>query len=273
MMAQTETPSRFKIRLDAARRLFMWHILSGRRPFYLVSEYPKCGGSWVSQMLSAYLDIPFPRNEDVSLVSQPPSLLHDHRLYSRRFHNAVYVLRDGRDVMVSGYYHSLIYNNKNTKWAVDLVRSEMNFRDYDNIEDNLPAFIDYEFTVYPRGFFHFSWSEYVDSVLDNSANVVKYEDLLKDPSGTLANVIKKLTDREPDTERIRRICEQYSFDRQAKRKPGEEDTTSFLRKGIAGDWKNKFSLKACEVFDNYAGDALIKAGYEKDRSWIEESRD
>jgi len=272
-MAQMETRSRFQVRLDAARRLFLWRFLSGSRPFYLVSEFPKCGGSWVSQMLSAYLDIPFPRNENVSLLNQPPSLLHGHQLYSRRFRNAVYVLRDGRDVLVSAYYHALFHNNRNAQWAVDHLRSEINLSDYDNIRLNLPAFIKYMFTVYPRSLFHFSWSEYVDSVLDNRANVILYEDLLKDAVGTMANAIRTLTNEEPHLERIREVCDTFSFNRQANRKPGEEDTTSFLRKGIAGDWKNKFTREACEVFDHYGGDALIKAGYEADRGWIEEIRD
>ena len=52
-----------------------------------------------------------------------------------------------------------------------------------------------------------------------------------------------------------------------KRNPGEE-AKSFIRKGIAGDWKNKFSPEACEMFNKYAGGALIKVGYEKDDSWV-----
>ena len=41
-----------------------------------------------------------------------------------------------------------------------------------------------------------------------------------------------------------------------------------MRKGIVGDWKNYFNKEAREIFNHYAGDQLIKLGYEKDRSWV-----
>lgn len=269
-MAEVGTSTRHAIKLDAAKRLALWHLFSGRRPFYLVSEYPKCGGTWVSQMLASYLQVPFPRNERVSLLRQPPSLLHGHHLFNRRFRNVVYVLRDGRDALVSAYYQFL---HGNESWAVDLLRAKLRFSDYDDVRRNLPAFIEYMFTTYARGHFHFSWSEYVDSVLDHPVNLVRYEDLLEDPVTAMAEVIRRLCDGDPDMDVLSRICDQYSFERQANRKPGDEDTGSFLRKGIAGDWRNKFNREACEVFDQFTGNALIKAGYESDRSWVERISD
>ena len=47
-----------------------------------------------------------------------------------------------------------------------------------------------------------------------------------------------------------------------------ENISSFLRKGVAGDWKNKFNKEAAMIFDHYAGDMLIKLGYETDHNWI-----
>ncbi len=60
--------------------------------------------------------------------------------------------------------------------------------------------------------------------------------------------------------------DKYSFSKQSKRKQGVEDPKSFLRKGIAGDWKNKFTKKSAKIFDYYAGDILISLGYEKDKT-------
>ncbi len=64
------------------------------------------------------------------------------------------------------------------------------------------------------------------------------------------------------------LVHKYSFEQQSKRKVGEENQNSFLRKGIIGDWKNVFTQEAKELFDSYAGCALIKLGYEKDNSWV-----
>ena len=67
--------------------------------------------------------------------------------------------------------------------------------------------------------------------------------------------------------RLKTIVENYSFKKISQRKPGEENKKSFLRKGIAGDWKNNFSEEACDVFKKYAGEELILMGYEKDLNW------
>jgi hypothetical protein len=65
-----------------------------------------------------------------------------------------------------------------------------------------------------------------------------------------------------------KISKKYSFERMSGRVPGEEDKHSFVRKWGVGDWKNHFSKDAKEIFNLYAGDALIKSGYEKDGGWL-----
>jgi hypothetical protein len=54
---------------------------------------------------------------------------------------------------------------------------------------------------------------------------------------------------------------------QTGRHRGEEDITSFLRKGIEGDWKNHFSEAHKQKFKEIAGDLLIELGYERDYRW------
>ena len=64
------------------------------------------------------------------------------------------------------------------------------------------------------------------------------------------------------------IADEYSFENQSKRVAGNENINSFMRKGIIGDWKNSFTQASKELFAEYAGNELIKLGYEKDYSWI-----
>ena len=64
------------------------------------------------------------------------------------------------------------------------------------------------------------------------------------------------------------IAEEFSFERQAGRRPGEEGKRSFLRKGIVGDWRKHFNQEAGEIFNRYAGSELILLGYEQDTSWV-----
>lgn len=78
-----------------------------------------------------------------------------------------------------------------------------------------------------------------------------------------------LDERQPNVKRAQFIIDDNSFAQQTGRNPGEESKSSFLRKGIAGDWRNHFTPEAAEIFDHYCGDALIATGYEPDRSWID----
>jgi hypothetical protein len=86
---------------------------------------------------------------------------------------------------------------------------------------------------------------------------------------TMIEVIGSLTGKEVDVKFLENVVSNFSFENQSKRKPGDEDSSSFLRKGKPGDWKSKFSKEAAIVFNEYAGRELIQLGYEKDSSWID----
>lgn len=88
--------SPFETKLDAMQRHIMWHTLSGMLPLYLVADYPKSGGAWVGQMLAAYFQLPFPRNQRPPLLQS--CIMRGHYLYSSTYKYVFCVLRDGRDV-------------------------------------------------------------------------------------------------------------------------------------------------------------------------------
>ncbi len=250
----------------ALKRLAMWHFGSKQLPLYLVPEFPKSGGTWFSQMLSECIGVPFARNTTRARLER--SVLSGHHLFSPRFHNVTVVIRDGRDVMVSAYYYMLFKNEINKQFGVDRHRSHLRFRNYDDIQSNLPVFIEYMFTRYPSKRFHFSWAEFIDSWIDRNVPVVRYEDLLHDAARELERVTTALTGETVDRNRVEAIVAKYSFKNVSGRSSGNEDKTSFVRKGIAGDWKNQFTSEACQVFERFAGPQLIRAGYEPDSRWI-----
>ena len=242
-------------------------MLSRVVPHYLISEYPKSGGSWFAQMMAEALQIPFPRNASLGLGIFRTSILHGHHLYSPRFHNVTYVVRDGRDVVTSAYYHMLFHNERNPAAMVNEHRRRFPCKDYDDVTSNLPAFIEYLFTEHSQRRFHFSWSQFVRALPVSGVMIVKYEDLLEDTAAVLANALQQVAHTSIDDAKLQGIVERFSFKNQAKRDPGDEDQKSFLRKGVAGDWKNKFTSKACEVFKQFAGEELISMGYESDLNW------
>jgi len=259
--------SKLAIKYDALLRLAAINTCSGRLPLYIVTEYPKSGGSWVSQLVSDYFQVPFPRNVPPKFES---SVMHGHNLYSPFMKNVICVFRDGRDVMVSAYFHMLFQNERNSPILVKKTRHEVDFDDYDNVEKNLPAFIKYLFVEQSRITrpFQFTWPQFYKSWNNTNATIIKYESLVADGVGELSSAILHLTGKEADRARVSEIIEKYSFENQSKRKPGEENTKSFLRSGKPGDWRNKFTREAALMFDHYAGEELIALGYEKDRSWV-----
>ena len=167
----------------------MVHMLSGVIPLYIVNEYPKSGGTWVGQMLGRALRVPFPRNRFPVLR---PSIMHGHYLRPWGMKNVVVVWRDGRDVMVSWYYQNLFSHEWRNDLQVERARREFSFRNYDDIYENLPEFIEWAFTqkrssprlswTDPR----FSWTDFVRRWYHREDVVhVRYEDLRRETVGGL----------------------------------------------------------------------------------------
>ncbi len=258
--------SALQIKIAAAKRLAMWHF--GNKPLNLVllTEYPKSGGTWLGQMLADYLQIPFPRNRSPKIER---CLMHAHLPYNQRFKGKLIALhRDGRDVLVSLYYHLFFENEHNPSYFVKKMRNLMPFDDYDNIKANLPAFIEQISKGIPQNGLNASWGDFTKSFEGTDTITISYESLLQDTAAAMANLIKKYTKQEPDMGRITNIVARYNFDAQKKVHEKEKTTEkSFLRNGKSGDWVNHFDRKSAEVFDKYNGDQLVKLGYESNRNW------
>ncbi|MBT8273152.1 MAG: sulfotransferase domain-containing protein [Bacteroidia bacterium] len=268
-----------KGKLEQATRLLFVNSLTFLNDSILIVEYPKSGGSWLGQLVATYLDIPFPRNRFPILRR---SVYHSHYQPKYVIHKnkkILWLVRDGRDVCVSFYYHQLIWSNKNKldPKTVTYTRKNLKFDNYEDITNNLPEYIEYSFTHTPpkSHYFNFpgNWesfnSQWNNEYDKNNSNIylLKYEDLLNDTEGTLRQLFADFFNVEIDENKLKEVVHKYSFESQTQRNKGEEDTSSFLRKGISGDWKNKFNDNAKDVFKKYGGKMLIKLGYEKNDQW------
>ena len=231
-------------------------------------------------MIAEYMNIPFPRSRMPRLGR---SLLHGHFLPAGRIgkaENIFFIIRDGRDVLVSMYYHFLIWNERNRMHPKDVLyyRQNLPFKDYNDIRGNLPEFTEFVFTHQPSIFVRFkyegNWMSFNQKWIKFkerfNSNVIEtsYEKLLNNTAGELKKILVAAGESEPEEIRIQNVVEKLSFKRQAGRNQGEENSQSFLRKGITDDWKNKFTKKTGEIFNWYAGEMLVKLGYEKNSSWV-----
>lgn len=64
------------------------------------------------------------------------------------------------------------------------------------------------------------------------------------------------------------ILERRRFEKMSGgRRRGDESVRSHYRRGVAGDWRNHFEPVHVERFKREYGDLLIRLGYERDGSW------
>jgi len=254
---------------------FWWYKLNGltrraialgvltpiSRPIVL-TEYPKSGGSWISQMLSAALAIPYTRDRLPTFGDQ---ILHGCFLNVHSKIDTVVVWRDGRDTMISYYYHMMFDKPMTSAAAGKKLRAQLGVTDPNDVDKYLPRFVEWACTGgYPR----FTWSDFVRTWYGNDSVVfTSYESCLDNSYEELSNVLSFFERIPHSAVDLHKVVESHSFESQSSRKPGQEDVNSFIRKGIAGDWMNSFNRESREIFHHYCGPELILLGYAKDDTW------
>lgn len=237
---------------------------------YPLIEYPKCGGTWLCRMLADTLQLPFAQFS--SLPVAMPSVVHGHWTYHKGYRNVTFLMRDGRDVMVSFYFHYLRdLEHKQAPYARKaFARLYGDNPDLSDVRANLPRFIEH-LSEDPIGA-PTDWSTYHDQWIDKPGVVyTRYEDLRADCVAEMTR-IAHAHGHTPEPWRIERAVDGNSMQRAAGRKPGEEDRNSFIRKGVVGDWKNHFNQESLEIFSGLCGRTLVGLGYEQSPDWREWDR-
>jgi len=231
----------------------------------VVTEYPKSGGSWLTSMLGDALQIPkrdiyVDENHKTFDVTKHPwyentqtlgltgsCVIKSHERpespligFPAKF---IHMVRDGRDVVVSKYFY------------------EKDFC----VANQLCERFDEPFDDYLRRVAA-EWRDYVEAWQRTNTPVYKYEDFLQDPDGTLGKVIHDLG-VEVSAPRIRSAVESNTKEKFKRSLDKTFQHNTFVRKAMAGDWKNFFGAAQIDIFKQIAGEMLICLGYEKDPDW------
>ncbi|MGH6838352.1 MAG: sulfotransferase domain-containing protein [Methylocella sp.] len=234
--------------------------------------YPRSGNTWFQNLVAGVIHGVDPRWSPSPLVHDlvpdlayakfyrryaTPMFFKSHALPCAQYRRVVYLLRDGRDAMVS-YRHY--------REAIDDV-------DYDFLK-----FVSPDTELYPC-----HWSRHVDAWMQNPYGaqllIIKYEDLLREPVRQLKRFCQ-FTGISRETEHLTAIAVAASYrnlrDKEAKMGFGRPDQNFargefFFRRGIVGSYKDEMSPEVLAKFLDHAAETLRCHGYLLDRSGEEKS--
>jgi hypothetical protein len=258
-------------------RSIIGRILTETLPRFVHLTQPKSGSQWVRDVLTspeiaAYSGVRRSFNSfDVQNLDhlQVPAgefggpIFNLNRwewtAWKRPLDKAVVVLRDPRDLLVSLVF-SAVYSHGATDGVMKNVVALREQMLALSMEQRLLQTMTY---VEGMARWYVSWTEQSTSI---DAAVVRYEDLVSADVATFTNLISSFGWPVPH-EAIASAVRRLSFTERSGRQNGEEDVFSHLRKGISGDWKNHFTERVAEQFENAMPGLLKTTGYESDSSW------
>lgn len=240
----------------------------------VIVSYPKSGSTWLRFMIACLIESSSKAdggeadfgqmNQHVPEISEKaveagvnydllpsPRVMRTHTAYIKGPPKVLYLVRDGRDVLVSYYHH------------------------YRKYRDFKGTFSDY----LQRGVRRVEWSTHVDDWvfkrdLDHNFCLIRYEDMLEDPTRELTKVVA-FTGLKVTPEQIAQAVEFSAFDNMRR----IEDTKGipyyeqknpqmrFIRQGRSGGWKEAFSEADKAYFKEQFGGVLVKCGYEAGFQW------
>lgn len=235
-----------------------------------VAAFPKSGGSWLAAMAGE--------------LSQR-LVRHHHEPPGRVTGPTIYLLRDGRDVVISLFFHHVRHATLGTLWASRVTRymedhlGETPKPDSTDLPALLPAFIS-SLSRHPFGALlsprreskYAGWSDHVEAWLRDPGVkvIVRYEDLVHSCSKELRR-ISDLLELNSGAEAIQSIAEKHAFVNASGGRPrGDPDVLNFHRRADPGEWREVFTREAAETFEHHFGSGLRLGGYEQSADWIQQ---
>lgn len=223
-------------------------------PTAIIVSHKRSGFQWFRQICYANL-----RRHAV----MPPGARYQHfnveRVPERNRldRNAILLVRDGRDVMVSLFMAATRDGPNGTRrWEGD--GTEIDFHDFlrtafMELRDPRRRVIRKLNPVDYWAKFHTDWL-----ANPNVVHLVRYEQLLDDQATAIRDVMRALGYRE---DRIRPVEIQLDFDRHS---PVGSNIPSGYQRKTTGNWRRLFTAEDTEYFHERAGDVLRRLGYAED---------
>lgn len=160
---------------------------------------------------------------------------------------SVYIVRDGRDALVSMAHHRKDFIESNSDFYINLL----------------------EAIVAPKGSFFGGWSENVRQWTAKADIVIRFEDLIEDPIGQVERLrqIMELPnpriDRLPDFEALKRGTPKYGSGRDFLNEEADmkELAQKNFRRGKVGSWESEMPKDLQKLFWEIHGEEMVELGY------------
>lgn len=259
-------------------------MASCKEPIFIIG-YPKSGNTWLARLCADILDSPVVSgNDPVNQADKKQNCSGDFEIY--KFHYSkhskpdyitqsskiIYVVRDLRDVLISGYFFNHQSHDEN-RIILTRKRNILNnvLRMYfdHQVHRMIKKWTSHELVVL-RNFLKGNenlvgnWSDHVNYWIKfPNVCVINYEDLLEDAYSVMKLAFRNLGIHCFD-QCLRESIERQSFNKRKKefQEKRDEVNTKFMRKGVAGDWRRFLDEKTLLRIKRRHGDTMNLLGYE-----------
>ena len=167
------------------------------------------------------------------------------------------VVRDLRDTLVSFYFSIRESHKPDPSGKIEALRAELRAK---SVADGLEHLLE--------GAGMATMARIQRSWLGSGETVLRYEDLLADDVALFTRLFIERLGLPVTAEKVERAVVANRFEKIFKRPLGEENPASHGRKGTPGDWRNHFTPRLAERFQERYGDVLPAGGYEADAGWV-----
>jgi hypothetical protein len=181
----------------------------------------------------------------------------------------IYIVRDGRDVLISERFRNLVEESKFLKAEDKRIIEELR-RDQAQFTNGTRSLFTENVIRRVAG----GWVKNLQETEEEGRKLfgerycsLRYEDLLAQPFDEMQRLWKFLgvqADQSLEKAIIDEMSSNPDEEWQAKR---NEDIASFLPKGQAGNWQRLFTPKDKAIFKEVAGEMLVKWKYEANSQW------
>jgi hypothetical protein len=234
-----------------------------------IASYPRSGNTWLRFVLFEILVSGNGGFDEVNhiipevglhkpayfLLPGEGRLIKTHEPYQKEYRKAIYLVRDGRDVVLSEFAYQ-----KALGWIPDdfdlflqrFLRGEVN--PFTPWHEHVPGFLDSPLAVSPN-FLLVKFEEMRRNTEQTVSQVLDFLGVMVDPQvvreAIANNTVQKMQEKEHRDPQLASTAP----------KPNAGVESRFIRSGSVGGWRNRLTAEQVRLFEQHGATVLARMGY------------